>query len=127
MHPVGDVVVGGTPSAVAQVRYTARDRTVFAIVRQPDLGSVAGRSAPDGTPEITPDEAPEPREASSGEVELLLSEVDATPTTRVTDLAGGELRFRADLSGLTVWTTERPTDEKPVVMALHDVRARPTP
>jgi alpha-L-fucosidase len=122
VHPVGDVVVGGTPPAVAQARYTARDRTVFAIVRRPDPAAVEGRSASDSTP----DEPREPRDAPSGEIELLLSEVDATPTTRVTDLAGRELRFRADLSGLTVWTTERPTEEEPVAIALHDVRARPT-
>lgn len=116
VHPGGDVLVGGAPPTVAQVRYTARDRTVFAVVRQPDLGSLEGRSAP-----VESSQEPPP-----GEVELLLAEVDATPTTRVTDLAGRSLRFLADLSGLTVWLTDRPTAEEPVVVALHDVRARPT-
>jgi len=115
VHPSGEVAVGGAVPAPAQVRYTARDRTVFAIVRQPDLGSPAGRAAP----------VAEPGEPD-GEVELLLAEVDATPTTRVTDRTGRELRFRADLSGLTVWVTDRPTEEEPVVLALHDVRARRT-
>ncbi len=106
VHPTGAAQVGGV---AAEVRYTARDRTVFAIARS---GSRSGSGAAGGGPGTEP--------------ALLLAEVDATPTTSVTDLSGAALRFRADPTGLTVWLGRAPTEEEPVVVALHDVRARPS-
>jgi alpha-L-fucosidase len=119
IHPAGQARVTGSGSgsgnsadattADAEVRYTARDRTVFAVVRP---GAPARADA--GT------------SAGPAEVALELREVATTSTTQVTDLSGAPLRFRDGGTGLTVWVGRAPTDDEPAAVALHDVSARPS-
>ena len=107
-----------------QVRYTARDRTVFAIVRQPDLGSVEGRSAPVVAPDaiVATDRAT--RTAARSSCCWPRWTPPRPPGSPI--WPAGSSGSGPTVSGLTVWITERPTEEEPVVVALHDVRARPT-
>ena len=116
VHASGEARLGGSAAPAAgraEVRYTAQDRSVFAIVR---LEAGSGSDPGTGSDRVGSDEG----------VEVLLAEVDPTPTTAVTDLAGQTLRSRATDGGLTVWITEPLSEEQPVVVVLHDVRARPT-
>ncbi|MGZ4726661.1 MAG: alpha-L-fucosidase [Acidimicrobiales bacterium] len=110
VHPSGAITSmpgsAGGP-VVAEVRYTARDTTVFALIRR--VGAAGGVAADTGD--------------GSG-AGVCLTEVDATPTTRVTDLDGEALRFVADSSGLTVWLPGPLSVDEPTVVVLRDVRAR---
>jgi alpha-L-fucosidase len=84
------------------VRYTARDRHVYAFVR------AAGRRGADGRSD------------------LVLAEVGTTPTTRVTEVGGGRLEAASGSGrqgGLAVRPSRRPTPEEPLVLDLHDVTA----
>jgi alpha-L-fucosidase len=104
----------GTAAGGIEVRYTARDTTVFALLRRAD------EAAPDGDPTERSDDAA----AEAGPVAVTLAEVRATPTTSVTALDGTPLEFVGDATGLTVQVLPAPTAEVPVAIALHHVDAR---
>ncbi len=95
MHPQG------TPAPGIDVRYTARDTTVFAFVRT-DADATG---------------LPEP---------VVLGEVAATPTTHVSTLDGRPVSFEATVNGLAVRLTIDPATaaDEPRVLALRDVHAR---
>ena len=97
IHPEGR---GPDNPSAFEVRYTARDTTVFALVR------------------------------GDGNVELTLAEVRATPTTTVRRIAagsaGGDLRFEPQPRGLRVTLDEPLEPGVPMALALHQVDAAST-
>ncbi|HEY5335282.1 MAG TPA: alpha-L-fucosidase [Mycobacteriales bacterium] len=98
VHPQG-VTSAGDRSV--DVRYTARDTTVFAFLR---LGE--DRTAP-----------PDPST-------VRLAEVRGTPTTAVRTLDGQPLRWAAAADGLAVTLDRALSPELPVVVVLDHVEAR---
>ncbi|MFN8037641.1 MAG: alpha-L-fucosidase [Acidimicrobiales bacterium] len=111
------VVAGDATAEGRPLRYTARGSTVFALVGgEPDPAAAGDADFPGGDPGVAP---------------ITLAEVEATPTTTVTTLAGDRLRWRSTPAGLQV---DRPATGRaddaaggPSVVALHDVAARPRP
>jgi len=94
-----------------EVRYTARDATVFAFVRADDGRSPAERTG-------------SPPGSRSGE-SIVLPDVASTPATRVTTVEGRSLPFEATPGGLTVSLDEPLATDEPRAVALHAVEARP--
>ena len=92
---------GRAPEVGVEVRYTARDDTVFALVRR-------GRD-PGGGP-ITA---------------VTLTELATTPASEVTSAGGGRLATRDTPSGLRVTLGAPLDDERPTVVALRHVEALP--
>ena len=100
VHPQGMAASAAGP---VEVRYTARDTTVFALLRRSE--GTDGSAGLDGSGPLT------------------LAEVRATPTTTVTGLDGRPLRFEASDGGLAVWLDHALSDERPVALALGHVDA----
>jgi alpha-L-fucosidase len=92
----------GVAAGGVEIRYTARDTTVFAFLR---LG--AGE---DGTPGVAPS--------------VTLHEVLATPTTEVASLEGRPLAFETTPTGLVVHLAAPLSPDRPVAIALGHVEAR---
>ena len=86
----------------AEIRYVARDSTVFAFVR--------AERAPD---------------APTGATPLVLPELRATEATAATTLDGRPLRSDAGVAGLEVWPEERPDHDVPIMIAVHHAEAAP--
>jgi alpha-L-fucosidase len=107
VHPQG---MARSTAGPVEVRYTARDTTVFALLRRGEGSSVrAGDGDGDG---------------DGGSEAITLTEVRATVTTSVTTLDGRELRFESTDRGVTVWLDEPLSTELPLGVALHQVEAR---
>ena len=90
VHPAGSGTENGT---AFEVRYTARDTTVFALVR------------------------------GDGATELTLAEVRATPRTAVRRVGGGPLSFEPQTRGLRVTLDEPLEPGVPVAVALDHIEA----
>jgi alpha-L-fucosidase len=99
VHPQGEAAGG------VEVRYTARDTTVFAFLRLADPGG------------------PDPSVGDAGR-SVTLAEVRATPTTAVAELDGRPLAFTASTAGLTVVVDTTLSADRPIVIALDHVDAR---
>jgi alpha-L-fucosidase len=95
IHPAG------RQAGPVEVRYTTRDRTVFAFARVATPGQ-------DG----------------AGPSRVLLGEVRATPTSTVTTTDGRPLSFEGVTGGLQVELGEALTADRPTVLVLHGVEAR---
>jgi hypothetical protein len=88
---------GSSPGA--EVRYTARDRDVFAFVRPSP-----------GHPPVE---------------HVTLAEIETGPASTVTDVSGRELESSLDATGLAVTLHRAATSEHPSVVVVRDARARP--
>jgi len=116
VHPAGTSASSAGP---LEVRYTARDSTVFALLRPGPAG------APTAVPAGGPAEVPTDGSggASSGGP-VVLPEVLGMPATTVTRLDGTPLGFAATADGLRIDLDALPSGEAPIGLALHHVEAR---
>ena len=92
----------GRPEEGLEIRYTTRDTTVFAFLRQdgPDPGTDPAANRP-----------------------VTLAEVRATPMTEVATLDGRPLAWASAPTGITVEPHEALSAELPIVVALRHVGA----
>jgi alpha-L-fucosidase len=94
-------VIAEGSSGGAEIRYTARDRDVFAFVR--------------------------PRAGEPPVTNVTLAEIEAGRASLVTDVAGDRLDSASGPGGLTVTLTTPATAERPVVVVATGAVARPAP
>ncbi len=92
------VVPNGAPGGAVDVRYTARDRDVFAILR-----SATGR----------------PAERAA------LADIESTATTTVHALGGTALAWRSTGDGIEVDLAPPLAGDRPVAIAIRDAGPRP--
>ena len=111
VHPQGAGVSAAGP---VDVRYTARDTTVFALLRR----------AAEYPAAVDEDQVGADRIDANA---VSLPEVRTTVTTTVTTLDGRPLRFESTPSGTTVWLDQPISPELPVAVALHHVEAARCP
>ena len=112
-------VVAGDRAGRAEVRYTARDRVVFAFLRadatRPEAKDPTGSDGPsvaDGS------------NVSAPGAEVVLADVGATPTTTVTTITGQALSWVTTADGLAVTPAEPLDPDVPTVVVLTDVVVR---
>jgi len=95
---------GESPGGI-ELRYTARDSTVFAFLRLTEPAEDNDTAAPNRS--------------------VTLSEVRANVSTSVTNINGDPLRFEATPAGLVITLDQPISATEPIVVVLHNVDARP--